>query len=62
MLARVANPITVKPDLHTCARLEALAAWEDYHANGLHLTLKEADAWMAKLEAGQDVEPPPCHV
>jgi len=41
---------------------DALAAWEAYQANGLHLTLEEADAWMAKLEAGQDVEPPPCHV
>ncbi|OIN92550.1 MAG: CopG family transcriptional regulator [Comamonadaceae bacterium CG1_02_60_18] len=41
---------------------DAVAAWEAYQAKGLHLTLEEADAWMAKLEAGQDVEPPPCHV
>ncbi len=27
----------------------------------LHLTEREADAWMARLEAGQDVEPPECH-
>jgi len=62
MLARVANPIPVKPDLQTCARLVALTAWEAYQANGLHLTLEEADAWMAKREAGQDVEPSPCHL
>jgi hypothetical protein len=26
------------------------------------LTLDEADAWLARLEAGDDIEPPPCHV
>ena len=40
---------------------EALRAWSDYQANGLHLTAEEADAWLAKLEAGEDVEPPDCH-
>ena len=32
-----------------------------YQATGLHITMEEADAWLAKLEAGQDVEPPECH-
>lgn len=41
---------------------DALRAWEDYQRTGLHLTLEEADAWLAKLEAGEDVEPPKCHV
>jgi predicted transcriptional regulator len=41
---------------------DAFAAWEAYRENGLHLTFEEADAWLAKLEAGQDVEPPECHV
>jgi len=27
----------------------------------LYLMHEEADAWMAKLEAGHDVEPPACH-
>ncbi|PIE36640.1 MAG: CopG family transcriptional regulator [Gammaproteobacteria bacterium] len=40
---------------------DALRAWEAYQENGLHLTLEEADAWLAKLEAGQDVEIPKCH-
>ena len=42
-------------------RQDALQSWDDYQATGLHVTLEEADAWLAKLEAGQDVEPPPCH-
>ena len=43
-------------------RQDGLRAWNDYQANGRHVTHEEADAWMSKLEAGQDVEPPACHV
>jgi predicted transcriptional regulator len=42
-------------------KLAALQAWETYQANGLHLTLEEADTWLAKLEAGEDAELPDCH-
>jgi len=41
---------------------DALRAWEAYQKNGLHLTLEEADAWLAKLETGEDAELPKCHV
>ncbi len=41
---------------------DALRAWEDYQRTGLHLTLEEVDDWLAKLEAGEDAEPPKCHV
>ena len=40
---------------------EALRAWEAYQENGRHLTLEEADDWLAKLEAGEDAELPMCH-
>jgi predicted transcriptional regulator len=43
-------------------RQDAIKAWDEYQANGLHATLEEADAWLEKLEAGQDIEPPECHV
>lgn len=43
-------------------RQDALHAWDEYQQTGLHLTLEEADAWLAKLEAGEDVGPPECHV
>jgi predicted transcriptional regulator len=39
----------------------AVEAWAEYKANGLHLSGAEADAWLAQLEAGNDVEPPECH-
>ena len=41
---------------------EAIRAWEQYQQTGLHVTLEEADAWLAKLEAGEKAEPPKCHV
>jgi predicted transcriptional regulator len=40
----------------------ALRAWEEHQRTGLHLTLEEADAWLAKLEAGEDADFPDCHV
>ena len=43
-------------------RQDGIKAWNEYQATGLHVTLEEADTWLAKLEAGQDVEPPECHV
>ncbi len=41
---------------------DAIRAWENYQQTGLHVTLEEADVWLAKLEAGEDAEPPKCHV
>ena len=42
-------------------RQDALAAWNHYQTTGLHATAEEADAWLAKLEAGEDAETPECH-
>jgi len=43
-------------------RQDALEAWNDYQTTGLHATAEEADAWLAKLEAGEDAKAPECHV
>ena len=40
---------------------DALAAWAHYQETGLHVTAKEADAWLEKLEAGEAAEAPECH-
>jgi predicted transcriptional regulator len=39
----------------------AIKAWDEYQTTGLHVTVEEVDAWLAKLEAGHDVEPLECH-
>lgn len=43
-------------------RQDALRVWEEYRATGLHVSADEADAWLARLEQGNDSEPPACHV
>jgi len=43
-------------------RQDALAAFADYQDTNLHVTAEEADAWLAKLEAGEDAPAPECHV
>lgn len=42
-------------------RLDALAAWNHYQETGLHASASEADAWLAKLEAGKRAVSPKCH-
>jgi len=42
-------------------RQDTLKAWESYRATGLHVTTDEADAWLAQLEEGKDIDPPICH-
>ena len=42
-------------------RQDTLRAWQEYRQTGLHLTGEEMDAWMARLEAGEDAELPACH-
>ena len=41
--------------------LRAAQALAEYKTTGVHVTAEEADAWLAELEAGNDVEPPECH-
>lgn len=41
-------------------RQDALHAWETFRATGQHVTADQADAWLAQLEQGNDVDPPAC--
>ena len=41
-------------------RQDTLKAWEEYRTTGKHVSGEEADAWLAKLELGHDIEPPEC--
>ncbi len=42
-------------------RQEALDAWDHFQRTGLHVTGAEAEAWLADLESGNEVEPPRAH-
>jgi predicted transcriptional regulator len=41
-------------------RQDALAAWTHYQTTGLYVSAEDADAWLAKLEAGKDAAHPKC--
>jgi predicted transcriptional regulator len=41
---------------------EGEEAYQHYKQTGLHLTHEEVDAWLEKLERGEDASLPPCHV
>ena len=57
----VATSIKLEPEMRERLRQDALAAWREFELTGLHATQEEADAWLARLEAGQSAEPPLCH-
>jgi predicted transcriptional regulator len=41
-------------------RQDSLHAWKSFCASGQHVNADQADAWMAQLERGVDVDPPAC--
>jgi predicted transcriptional regulator len=42
-------------------RQAGLQAWEEFQETGKHITHDEADAWLAKLETGEEATAPVCH-
>jgi predicted transcriptional regulator len=46
---------------HEQLNKDMVASWEEYKATGLHVTGEEVDAWLAKIEAGEDADPPVPH-
>ncbi len=55
---------TDKPDWmqsRANVRRDAMEAWEAHESDRRHATGKDVDAWLAKLEPGEDVPPPDCH-
>lgn len=42
-------------------RADALAAWAEFEESGRHAPHAEVDAWLARLEAGEEgADPPAC--
>jgi predicted transcriptional regulator len=62
LMREAISQYVVREEKRESFRQDGINAWNEYQATGMSVTLEEADAWLAKLEAGQDVEPPECHV
>lgn len=60
LMREAINQYVEREEKRESFRQDAITAWNDYRATGLHATAGEADAWLAKLESGQDAEPPEC--
>ena len=61
LMREAINQYVEREEKREAFRQAGMAAWQEYQATGQHVTATEADAWLAKLEAGDDAEPPECH-
>lgn len=59
-MSHVINKGVKKDEKRAAFRQDTLRAWEEYRRTGAHLTGEEMDAWMAKLESGEDADLPRC--
>jgi predicted transcriptional regulator len=62
MMREAIREFVVREEKREQFQQDGVNAWKEYQATGLHATAEEVDAWLAKLEAGMDDEPPVCHV
>ena len=58
MLREAVAQFVEREEKREAFRQDTPEAWEAYRTSGLHATAEEADAWLARLEQGEDVEPP----
>jgi predicted transcriptional regulator len=62
LLSKIADASLARSRDREDLRSELLADWEHYRSTGLHMNGDEVDAWLAQLEAGENVDPPALHV
>ena len=61
MLREAVSQFLFREEAREAFRQAGLAAWLEYQTTGQHVTHEEADAWLAKLEAGEETDMPQCH-
>ena len=61
LLKEAVAQFVYREEQHEALRRDALQAWGDYQETGLHVSVREADQWLAQLEQGLDVAPPKPH-
>lgn len=61
MLREAVTQYLEREEKRDAFRQDTLKAWEEYQTFGLHVTAGEADAWLAQLADGGDIDPPECH-
>jgi len=61
LLRKAIEQFVEQEEKREALRQDALRAWTEYQETGLHVTHDEADAWLARLEAGEVAKAPECH-
>ena len=61
MLREAVSQFLEREEKREAFRQVGLKAWAEYQATGQHVTHDEADAWLAKLEAGEEAVVLECH-
>ena len=61
MLREAVSQFVEREEKREAFRQAGLQAWTEFQATGQHVTHDEADAWLAKLEAGAEAAVPECH-
>ena len=62
MLRQAVSQFVAREESREVFRAAALEAWHQYQFTGLHVTHDDADAWLARLQAGEEAAIPPGHV
>jgi predicted transcriptional regulator len=61
MLREAVTQFLEREEKREAFRQAGLQAWSEYQTTGKHVTHDEADAWLAKLETGEEAAVPECH-
>ena len=62
MLRQAVSQFIEREESREGFRAAALEAWHQYQFTGLHVTHDDADAWLARLQAGENAAIPPGQV
>ena len=58
MLRQAVSQFIEREESREVFRAAALEAWHQYQVMGLYVTHDDTDAWLAKLQAGEDAAVP----
>ena len=61
LLRKAIEQFVEQEEKREALRRDALNAWAEYQETGLHISHDEADAWLARLEEGEEAKAPECH-
>lgn len=62
MLRQAVSQFVEREEARGAFRAAGLDAWQQYQVTGLHVTHEDADAWLARLQAGEEAALPRGHV